>query len=121
MTAGLVLLGCRKRELTSADAVGEWTNNRSAHNGIIDITKETLHVRADGTFTITNAENVVLDRGTWRIIRTSDGSYLNFSYAAAPGLRTTGAGDVTRTVLLAPDGLRMGISADDDVYYVKIR
>jgi hypothetical protein len=121
MTAGLVLLGCRKRELSSADAVGEWTNNRSAHNDIIDITKETLHVRADGTFTITNAENVVLDRGTWRILRESDGNYLNFSYEAAPGLRTIRPGNVTRDVLRAPDGLRMDISPDDDVYYVKIQ
>jgi hypothetical protein len=121
MTAGLMFPGCRKRELTSAEAVGDWKNNRPAHNDIIDITEETLHVRADGTFTITNAQNVVVDRGTWRIIRTSDGSYLNFSYAAAPGLRTTGAGVVTRDVLSAPDGLRMDISPDDDVYYVKIR
>ena len=120
MTAGLVLLSCRKREVTSADAVGDWMNNRSAHSDIIEITKETLHVRADGTFTITNAKNVVVDRGTWRILRTSDASYLNFSYAAAPGLRTIRAGDITRAVLRGPTGLRMDISPDDDVYYVKM-
>ena len=86
----------------------------------IEITKETLHVQADGTFTVTDVKNVVVDRGTWRILRTSNGSYLNFSYAAAPGLRTFRAGDVTRTVLRAPNGLRMDISPDDNVYYVKI-
>jgi hypothetical protein len=121
MTASLVFQGCRKRELTSADAVGEWTNNRSAHTDIIEITKETLHVRADGTFTITDSKGVVVDRGSWRILRESDGSYLNFSYSAAPGLRTIRAGNVTRNVLRAPDGLRMDISPDDDVYYVKMQ
>ena len=63
----------------------------------------------------------MIDRGTWRILHTPHGDDLNFSYSAGLGLRPISAGDVTRTVRWAPGGLRMDISPDDDVYYVKIR
>ena len=75
-------------------------------------------MHSDCTFTITDAKGLTIDKGVWRILRVDGEDYVNFSYVAAPGLRTIRAGDVTRTVRSGLDGLRMDIG--DDICYLKV-